>query len=256
MGREIKRVPLDFDWPIDKVWNGYVNPHYKPCPGEGTTCFSGQTAGARWLEKIMYFLMVCVDDINRKPIAGALYPHPYLDQFGCRVTTDKPPFKTVPPTAELEELIVRLGASEKPGLLGRGSSDAWAVQKRILEAAGLDPENWGRCPICEGECIDPAVKKEYDAWKETEPPTGEGWQVWETVSEGSPISPVFATPEGLIDYLVDGGDEWSRKQGEGGCSREAAENFVKGSGWVPSMTIVGGTLRSGIESAAVMKEKG
>lgn len=24
MGREIKRVPLDFDWPIEKVWPGYM----------------------------------------------------------------------------------------------------------------------------------------------------------------------------------------------------------------------------------------
>jgi hypothetical protein len=23
MGREIKRVPLDFDWPLDKVWHGF-----------------------------------------------------------------------------------------------------------------------------------------------------------------------------------------------------------------------------------------
>lgn len=28
MGREIKRVALDFEWPIDKVWKGYINPHY------------------------------------------------------------------------------------------------------------------------------------------------------------------------------------------------------------------------------------
>lgn len=26
MGRELKRVPLDFDWPLGKVWRGYVRP--------------------------------------------------------------------------------------------------------------------------------------------------------------------------------------------------------------------------------------
>ena len=24
MGREVKRVPLDFDWPMDKIWSGYT----------------------------------------------------------------------------------------------------------------------------------------------------------------------------------------------------------------------------------------
>ncbi len=28
MGREIKRVALDFDWPIGEVWTGFLNPYY------------------------------------------------------------------------------------------------------------------------------------------------------------------------------------------------------------------------------------
>src|SRR5579885_1702041 len=36
MGREIKRVPLDFDWPIDQTWEGFWNPFRekfcKKCP--------------------------------------------------------------------------------------------------------------------------------------------------------------------------------------------------------------------------------
>jgi hypothetical protein len=27
MGRNIKRVPLDFDWPMKKIWVGYMNPY-------------------------------------------------------------------------------------------------------------------------------------------------------------------------------------------------------------------------------------
>ncbi len=27
MGRELKRVPLDFDWEIGKLWKGYINPN-------------------------------------------------------------------------------------------------------------------------------------------------------------------------------------------------------------------------------------
>lgn len=38
MGREIKRVPLDFDWPLNEVWAGYLMPEAyagKQCPDCG-----------------------------------------------------------------------------------------------------------------------------------------------------------------------------------------------------------------------------
>ncbi|HWI12180.1 MAG TPA: hypothetical protein VNU48_12680, partial [Burkholderiaceae bacterium] len=42
MGRELKRVAIDFDWPVNKVWQGYVNPHYTAakcihCDGTGSS---------------------------------------------------------------------------------------------------------------------------------------------------------------------------------------------------------------------------
>lgn len=36
-----------------------------------------------------------------------------------------------------------------------------------------------------------------------DPPTGDGWQIWETTTEGSPISAVCATPEELADWAAD-----------------------------------------------------
>jgi len=38
---------------------------------------------------------------------------------------------------------------------------------------------------------------------DVDPPTGDGWQMWEDTSEGSAISPVFATPEELARWLAD-----------------------------------------------------
>lgn len=29
MGREIKRVVAGFDWPMEKIWSGFQNPHYE-----------------------------------------------------------------------------------------------------------------------------------------------------------------------------------------------------------------------------------
>lgn len=93
MGRELKRVPMDFDWPLNKIWYGYRN---SLCNGECDDC------------------------------------------------------------------------------------------KHYAELKGLKYRKYG-CP-------------DFD----TDPPVGNGYQLWETTSEGSPISPVFATPEELAEWCEDG----------------------------------------------------
>lgn len=252
MGREIKRVALDFDWELGKTWKGFLNPYYKECPEKDKTCFGGITAGRKWFEEIIRFLMVAAEDAAN-PDRRGVYPHPYLQEFPLAVTKRTfGGYKTIPPTRELAELVIGLGARDtKRDPFGYCSSDNWIVQKKIMEAAGISSEEkWGYCPICKGECIDPAVQEAYEAWTETPPPKGEGWQVWETVSEGSPVTPVFATAEELIEFLVNEGNKW-----DGPISREAAEKFVKGSGWVPSMVIADGKMYKGIESAVTFKDK-
>lgn len=63
------------------------------------------------------------------------------------------------------------------------------------------------------------------------------YQMYETVSEGTPTSPVFETKEGLIDYLVNHGDFWDQYEGsDKGWSREHAEAFVEQE-WAPSMVV-------------------
>ena len=54
MGRELKRVPLDFVWPENKVWEGFLNPHYAKshnCPECGG---SGSSPDARRLKDQWY----------------------------------------------------------------------------------------------------------------------------------------------------------------------------------------------------------
>lgn len=75
------------------------------------------------------------------------------------------------------------------------------------------------------------------------------FQVYETVSEGTPVTPAFSTREELIDYLVNHGDYWDQRRGNGGISREAAEAFVMGDGFVLSMSISKGVITAGIEQA-------
>jgi hypothetical protein len=102
MGREVKRVPLDFDWTIGKIWSGYL---IRTCP---------------------------VDPRNHED------EHDW-DCEGCR---------------------------------------AFAKIK--------------------GFAVDESGCPDYSEFEEV--PKGDGYQLWETVSEGSPQSPVFKTAEELAAY--------------------------------------------------------
>jgi hypothetical protein len=79
-------------------------------------------------------------------------------------------------------------------------------------------------------------------WKDEEKTC---WQMYETVSEGTPVTPVFETKEALVDYLVEHGTFWDQERGRNGqqkspkWSREAAQRMVEDE-WAPSGIIVNG----------------
>ena len=97
----------------------------------------------------------------------------------------------------------------------------------------------------EGCAPDP---KYYAPWKKDE---ATWFQVWETVSEGTPVTPPFATRDELVAYLVAGGDDWDRQRGRGGYTRAQAEAFVN-AGWAPSAVMVGGQMFNAIESSSAL----
>jgi hypothetical protein len=85
-----------------------------------------------------------------------------------------------------------------------------------------------------------------DEWTAQEPPAGEGWQVWETVSEGSPVTPVFSTPEALAHHLSEKGDAWAQARAARGMPErlptyEQALAFVM-DGWAPTTMVIGGAV--------------
>jgi len=69
--------------------------------------------------------------------------------------------------------------------------------------------------------------------EETDPPEGEGWMIWETVSEGTPVTEVFKTKEEAVEYLHHYGATGTFEP----CSRAAALDFLE-KGWAPSMILV------------------
>lgn len=73
------------------------------------------------------------------------------------------------------------------------------------------------------------------------------WQMYETVSEGTPVTPAFATPEELIDFLATTGEQYENGEGSGPWERERAEQFVRNERWFPSFVSVGGGPLQGVK---------
>ena len=76
------------------------------------------------------------------------------------------------------------------------------------------------------------------------PPNGKGYQIWETVSEGSPVSPVFAKPEDLAEWMVENDTSITRD-----TSYDTWLAFIKAEGWAPSFMITDGFIRSGVAAS-------
>lgn len=132
------------------------------------------------------------------------------------------------------------------GMFDQHFDDAMAEWKadieRIREGRFHDYEDYYR------ECADPlAAYLEdhsepdpafYRPWRDEE---ATWFQVWQTVTEGTPVTPAFETPKELIEYLVEHGDFWDQRRGDAGWSRRAATSFVN-AGWAPTGIIEGGAF--------------
>lgn len=109
----------------------------------------------------------------------------------------------------------------------------------------------------------PEIERDgYDWWEEEAPPDRDyyrpwkdeeatWYQLWETVSEGTPVSPPFETKEELAVYLAENGDWWDQERyaenrlgrESPGWGTEVANQFVFGPGWAPSFVSYGHGLK-------------
>ena len=74
------------------------------------------------------------------------------------------------------------------------------------------------------------------------PPVGEGYQMWQTVSD-RPYSPIFATAEELARWCADNpqGVEVNTP-----VPYDVWLKFINGPGWSPSMAVIDGVMCSGV----------
>jgi hypothetical protein len=236
VSREVWRVPLDFDWPLGKVWGGYVMPEELELPTCSDCGGAGSTPAARWVLATAHMLLMLDDDLAAQARGREMHPYfhsYYTTAYGTR------------PSPDIREFGTGL-AGREASFLGHDSIDGWRAARKIIAAAGLDPDVWGICPTCSGtgNTATPEQRAKADAWRTTPPPTGDGWQLWETVSEGSPVTPVFATAEELIDHLATVGQRSS-----GPMRRSAAEVLVRSGSSLGSLVGIGGQLLDSAEDA-------
>lgn len=252
MGRQIRRVALDFDWPLDKVWDGFLSPYsFPPCPDctyeelptimsqlfPSPSLGSGYAPEAYAISQTFYPHMIggpmadrlaWHDKLGQAEVDNLLtekrlrdYTHRYNRETRNWESSDEPV------TAAM------VNAGQRNGGLGpKGAHDA--INRSILirfrcEQLGIQEY----CRTCDGngDAATPEEREAAESWEGTDPPPGDGWQLWETVSEGSPISPVFATGEELAQWM-----SVSNRAGIGKpVPLDAARRFVESDGWAPTI---------------------
>lgn len=202
--RTLKRVPMDFQWPLGDVWEGYINPYPGPvncnfCDGGGYNTATKQIAdefydfdgggSRRWCDNITQDEVQALVDQDRLMD----FTHTWKQGEGWKCREDG----YIPTADEVNEW------NRKPGLHGHDAINRFILIEARANRLGV----FGKCPVCNGKGVLPhpneSICKLYQEWKEYEPPTGEGYQLWETCSEGSPVSLVFASAEELADWCAE-----------------------------------------------------
>lgn len=291
MSREVKRVPVDFDWPLQEVWQGYLMPDSlgeNPCPD----CKNGYSSEAQYMFDMWYgyvpfgpaatgstaftidtpevraFAERNIDTspdfygdgeaaivreaqrladlwngqwshhLNDDDVA-ALVEAGRLRDFTHRWDPEKRWQKIDPPVVPTAEQVNRWSLSG----FGHDAINASVVIRARCEREGIGDT----CETCGGHGSREAYegqRAEAEAWERTEPPTGEGWQLWETVSEGSPVSQVFASAEELAQWLTT--EAGGKMAGRRPMAISAAREFVK-VGWAPSVIENAGGIHDGAD---------
>lgn len=243
LSREVRRVPLDFDAPLNETWEPLLyhpSQEFPPCPtcaphtspyghgrdvngnhyGDGMTPYSRQLGGTYWSYNGRgWSSQLTVEDIEalceRKGRFGIKGVHYEIEEVtcdcggssdrweedGCEHCGDRGRYfkehRLKTPTPEEVN-----GASDS--IFGPFSLDSiarWILIEGRCQRAGQPY----LCATCQGHgsIATEEERKAVEDYRPPQPPVGEGWQLWQTVSEGGPVSPVFAQPDALAAWLTD-----------------------------------------------------
>lgn len=295
MSREVRRVPTDFDHPVGQVWSGYLRPDHldlPPCPA----CIH-QTGPVGVLDRVFGWSPTSSGLSREAwEIESSFYPHQVEAKGHGRIAAQRLAWHDKLTQAEVDLLVserrlhgwrlwdwVELPEPWEEGRYGpirwtqvrndrpnptavevnaaqRGGMVHDAVNRQILlrhrcAQAGITVE----CATCGGTADVGTVEQRaaYETWERTDPPAGDGWQLWETISEGSPVTPAFASPEALVRWLSTEGEWRGPRAGYAEPYRPAAaEALVRAGSSLGSLVSFGGSVvNSAREADAVELEE-
>jgi hypothetical protein len=224
MGRELKRVPLNFQWEIGKLWKGFVNPHeYHQCDKCDGGGYSREYERLKniwygWHDthyvtnpykpNSRYNPNAWSNNLTKEDVEVLVKGGRLTDVIGYRswyeekentwyrfkdsekIKCDAP---TYPTPEEVNEWNLK-------SFMGHDSVNAYVVIKAKCIREGKNHE----CDKCGGSgeyWRDEEAKNLYQNWEEYPPPKGEGFQLWSTTTEGHPMTPVLSTLEDLCKHL-------------------------------------------------------
>lgn len=264
MGREIKRVALDFDYPINKmIWKGYHNPYRglecAVCEGTGQSpevrrltddWYGFERPEERWCYKLtqdevqalvdagrlMDFTRVPRNekqraDVEKKIAAGGNSWLPYDNGY-------------VPTAEEVNEWA-------KTGF-GHDSINRWICVETRLKRMGITETE---CSVCQGCGVlwpDDKYRELSENFQPVEPPEGPGYQLWSTTTEGTPMSPVFEAPEELAAWLEETG---ASSFGSHTATYDQWLAFIRGLGWAPTMVGTAAGIVGGVEAVSELESR-
>lgn len=247
MSREVRRVPLVFEWPLDKVWWGYVLPEELRLPTCPTCRGDGLSREARAVEETFYPHQISWTDRER---AEQLAWHDKIGQAEVDHLLEQGRLRTWNRETRTWESLPRTAAEvnetqRRGGLGGHDGINRMCLVQFRCERLGIPMA----CTVCagEGNVATAEQRAANEAWERTDPPFGEGWQLWETVSEGSPISPVFPDRTGLVTWLA---TDYRQVGSHRPLTREQAEAFVAAGSSIGSGVFVDGRHLSGEAAVA------
>lgn len=209
MGRELKRVAIDFTYPIGHIWKGYINPFMAlPCKSCDQTGYNQETLklskswygtedNRRWIwvsanrryDDNAWSNHLTEVEVKALVDAGRLMDltHVFLADKGW--IKREPEYMPTP--AEVNEW-------NRNGM-GHDSINRYICVKARALHLGV----YGECEHCGGEgeiWQSEQIRKLHDEWEPFDPPSGDGFQLWSTTSEGHPMTPVFKTLELLCEH--------------------------------------------------------
>jgi hypothetical protein len=292
-------VSLDFDWPIHKTWEGFLNP-YSNLSDECPDCEKGYSPRAHYLHQ-QWYGRARFDPKHTG--SEPFYPnHPVIARLAARNTGNEGGQGEGMERARLanhfnarwchhlsQDDVDALVAADRLWDFTRRQlnpsqetfENGWTKEPNGYHPTAKEVNEWSlsflghdsiNCHVviearCEREGVSATCetcggsaelweseddKKKYNEWTPVEPSAGEGYQLWENVSEGSPVSPVFATPEALADWLVKNDDSITR-----GTSRESWIEFIsKKDAYAPSFVVMDGKVVGGVEAVTGGTEEG